>query len=249
MKKIESVCRAFLWYGNENKERPYLVSWKQICKPKRKGGLGFKNLHNWNLALIAKYVLWVEKKAYHLWVRWVHAIYIKNKVWKDYEPSMCSSWAWKRICEVKNRFKQIIFDDAWRGLDQEYSAQVGYSWLEEEVADVHWYPWIQNRIMLPKHSFFIWLVVQNRLLIQDRLLKMNIIQENCCFLCGDSEESIDPLFFLCPFSQQCKQLLAAWLTCSVPDQEVISWWIGYRTRSLLPMHIIAAGLASVMYGI
>ncbi|XP_074314100.1 uncharacterized protein LOC141649302 [Silene latifolia] len=45
LKKIESVCRAFLWYGNENKERPYLVAWNQICQPKRKGGLGFKNLY------------------------------------------------------------------------------------------------------------------------------------------------------------------------------------------------------------
>ncbi|XP_074277279.1 uncharacterized protein LOC141600921 [Silene latifolia] len=43
LKKIDTVCRAFLWYGTENKERPHLVAWAQICQPKKKGGLGFKN--------------------------------------------------------------------------------------------------------------------------------------------------------------------------------------------------------------
>ncbi|XP_074303654.1 uncharacterized protein LOC141638134 [Silene latifolia] len=170
-------------------------------------------------------------------------------IWKDYEPSMCSSWDWKRICEVKNRFKQIIFNENWRGPDQEYSVQVGYSWLAEEVADVHWYPWIQNRIMLPKHAFFIWLVAQNRLLTQDILMKMNITQGNCCFLCGGAEESLDHLFFLCPFSQHCKHQMAEWLDFPIPNQSVISWWIGYRNRSLLRKHIIAASMAHVMYNI
>ncbi|XP_074288354.1 uncharacterized protein LOC141613514 [Silene latifolia] len=138
LKKIESVCRAFLWYGNENKERPYLVAWNQIYQPKRKGGLGLKNLYQWNIALISKYVWWVEKKADHLWVRWVHDIYIKDRVWKDYEPSICSRWAWKRVIEVKNRFKHLIFNETWRGTDKEYSVHMGYSWLAEEVADVPW---------------------------------------------------------------------------------------------------------------
>ncbi|XP_074298874.1 uncharacterized protein LOC141629839 [Silene latifolia] len=249
LKKIDSVCRAFLWYGTKNKERPYLVAWNQICQPKKKGGLGFKNLYQWNISLIAKYVRWVKKKADHLWVRWVHAIYIKDRLWKDYEPSISSSWAWKRICEVKNKLKHHMFDEAWRGNDQEYSVQLGYSWLAEEVADVPWYTWIRNRIMLPKHEVFIWLVARNRLLTQDRLMKMNIVQGNCCFLCGAAEETIDHLFFLCPFSQQCRQHIATWLDYPIPNQTVISWWLGYRDRSLLRKHIIAACMAHVMYSI
>ncbi|XP_074297256.1 uncharacterized protein LOC141627961 [Silene latifolia] len=38
MKKIESICRAFLWYGNDSCERPNLVSWKQICQPEEGKG-------------------------------------------------------------------------------------------------------------------------------------------------------------------------------------------------------------------
>ncbi|XP_074301046.1 uncharacterized protein LOC141632394 [Silene latifolia] len=249
MKKIESICGAFLWYGNDSCERPNLVSWKQICQPRRKGGLGFKNLHTWNLALIAKYVWWVEKKADHLWVKWVHAIYIKDRIWKDYEPFSCSSWAWKRICQVKNRLKPLLFDVTWRDLDQDYSTQMGYSWLVYEVDDVPWFPWIQNRMLLPKHSFHVWLIAQNRLLTQDRLFRMQIIQANCCFLCGNAEESIDHLFFICPYSQKCKQLLVAWLDCFIPDQGFIQRWIEYRCRSLFMKQCIAAGIVSLMYGI
>ncbi|XP_074266665.1 uncharacterized protein LOC141589944 [Silene latifolia] len=245
LKKIDTVCRTFLWYGTENTERPHLVAWNHICQPKKKGGLGFKNLYQWNIALLAKYVWWVEKKADHLWVRWVHAIYIKDRIWKDYEPSISSSWAWKRICAVKHQLKHHMFDDDWRRSDQEYSVQLGYSWLAEDVVDVPWYHWLRNRIMLPKHEFFIWLVAQNRLLTQDRLRKMNIIPDNCCFLCGAAEENIDHLFFLCPFSQHCRQQIADWLGSPIPDQNVISWWLGHRDRSLLRKQIVAACLAHV----
>ncbi|XP_074305136.1 uncharacterized protein LOC141640144 [Silene latifolia] len=169
--------------------------------------------------------------------------------WQDYEPSTSSSWAWKRICAVKHQLKHHMFDDDWRRNDQEYTVQLGYSWLAEDVVDVPWYPWIRNRIMLPKHEFFIWLVAQNRLLTQDILRKMKIIPGNCCFLCGAAEENIDHLFFLCPFSQRCRQQITDWLGSHIPDRNVISWWLGHRDRSLLRKQIVAACLAHVMYSI
>ncbi|XP_074264051.1 uncharacterized protein LOC141586650 [Silene latifolia] len=71
---IEGIGRSFLWHGSDPKENPALISWDNVCKPMRQGGLGLKNLHQWNIAVVGKYVWWVAKKADHLWVRWVHAI-------------------------------------------------------------------------------------------------------------------------------------------------------------------------------
>ncbi|XP_074301196.1 uncharacterized protein LOC141632554 [Silene latifolia] len=98
IKKIEVVCRNYLWHGSENKDTPALVSWDQICHKKKHGGLGLKDLHAWNVAAIRKYVWWVAMKADHLWVRWVHAIYIKSKTWEGYEPANGTSWMISEWC-------------------------------------------------------------------------------------------------------------------------------------------------------
>ncbi|XP_074265999.1 uncharacterized protein LOC141588455 [Silene latifolia] len=121
--RIDAICRKFLWHGKETKESPALVAWDIICRQKKQGGLRLKNLQLWNIAAIGKYVWWIESKADHLWVKWVHAV-------------------------------------------------DGYKWLLPAAETVRRVPWVGNKLMLPKHKFFAWLVVQQRLLTQDRLLSV-----------------------------------------------------------------------------
>lgn len=46
---------ARFWWGREaGKRRIHWVKWQQLCKPKGEGGLGFKDLYAFNLALLAK---------------------------------------------------------------------------------------------------------------------------------------------------------------------------------------------------
>ncbi|XP_074305780.1 uncharacterized protein LOC141641001 [Silene latifolia] len=66
LQKIDGLCRKFLWHGNEMKDSPALVAWENICKPKRKGGLGLKCLYWWNIAAVAKYTWWIAQKTDHL---------------------------------------------------------------------------------------------------------------------------------------------------------------------------------------
>ncbi|KAK6139395.1 hypothetical protein DH2020_026865 [Rehmannia glutinosa] len=52
----------------------------------RWGGLGIRNVHSWNKALLAK-ILWnIHSKADSLWVRWVHSFYLKNQSIWDWDP-------------------------------------------------------------------------------------------------------------------------------------------------------------------
>ncbi|XP_074292881.1 uncharacterized protein LOC141619760 [Silene latifolia] len=212
--KIEAVCRSYLWYGSNHRESPALFSWATICQPKKQGGLGFKDLHTWNVAAIEKYVWWVTMKADHLWVQWVHAMYIKNTAWKDYEPGSGSSWAWRKICQVKNIYKAKLFSGA---NVEHYTLKEGYQWLRPVGDKVVWYPWVLNRMIIPRHAFLCWLVAQKRLLTQDRLIKMQVIQANCCYLCGEMLECHDHLFFQCRYSRICLELTACWCMVDLPD--------------------------------
>ena len=51
---LTSMIRNF-WWGQKSEEKkiPW-VSWEKMCEPKAGGGLGFKNLKCFNLALLAK---------------------------------------------------------------------------------------------------------------------------------------------------------------------------------------------------
>ena len=53
-KELNSMVSGF-WWGQRNKERKMVwVAWEKMCTPKAEGGMGFKDLKAFNLALLAK---------------------------------------------------------------------------------------------------------------------------------------------------------------------------------------------------
>jgi len=55
--KIEKLERDFLWSGLNEEFKFHLVKWLQICSPMQFGGLGIRNLCEFNQALLGKW-LW-----------------------------------------------------------------------------------------------------------------------------------------------------------------------------------------------
>lgn len=76
------------------------TNWKDICKPKRAGGLGFKDLGKQNEAFLMKLgfdlILWPDQ----LWVQVFHAKY----KWEGVIPSSFHAtncyWLWKGVSNI-----------------------------------------------------------------------------------------------------------------------------------------------------
>ncbi|XP_019156592.1 PREDICTED: uncharacterized protein LOC109153209 [Ipomoea nil] len=52
---LEKMFNRYWWGGGEAGKRGiHWLSWDRLCEPKKKGGLGFKKLHDFNLAMLAK---------------------------------------------------------------------------------------------------------------------------------------------------------------------------------------------------
>jgi len=52
---IRRIKRKFLWGWGAKWRKIAWVKWTTLCKPKRKGGLGIKNIKLFNEALLAKW--------------------------------------------------------------------------------------------------------------------------------------------------------------------------------------------------
>jgi hypothetical protein len=53
-KHIDGVLRSFWWGSKEGKRRTCWVAWDEMIKPKHLGGIGFRDIELFNLALLAR---------------------------------------------------------------------------------------------------------------------------------------------------------------------------------------------------
>ena len=54
--KIENMFNSLWWKNTSNGGKGISwMRWERLCKPKSVGGLGFKKLHEFNLALLSKH--------------------------------------------------------------------------------------------------------------------------------------------------------------------------------------------------
>ncbi|XP_026411063.1 uncharacterized protein LOC113306330 [Papaver somniferum] len=124
-KKIDALQKDFWWGKETNYKGYYPVSYSCLCKPKIKGGLGFRNAQRYNLAIIAKLAWRLLTEPTALWVSQLKPRYFrKSSVFKDKIPTT-SSWIWKciskgiilveqnNIWETGDGSSTNIWDDNW----------------------------------------------------------------------------------------------------------------------------------------
>lgn len=68
IKEVDKKCREFLWGSTEMKKKVALVAWKNVCRPKKQGGLNIKGCKLWNIASVGKLVRWLMERKGSLWV-------------------------------------------------------------------------------------------------------------------------------------------------------------------------------------
>jgi hypothetical protein len=54
MEDLSKAIRDFWWGDEENKRRMHWLTWDKLARPKSHGGIGFRNLHIFNKALLAR---------------------------------------------------------------------------------------------------------------------------------------------------------------------------------------------------
>ncbi|CAN1141599.1 Uncharacterized mitochondrial protein AtMg00310 [Linum perenne] len=106
IKRLTSLIRDFWWGQHDDKRRLKWVSWSRLCTPKSTGGLGFRDLRHFNLALLARQGWKIISEPDSLLARVLKGRYFHNKSFLTAGEGAHPSWGWKSI--VASR--QILID-------------------------------------------------------------------------------------------------------------------------------------------
>ncbi|XP_058750078.1 uncharacterized protein LOC131623068 [Vicia villosa] len=195
IRRIEALCRTFLWTGKGIMSRKALIAWSKVCEPKSQGGLNVVDLARWNKVCLIKLLWNLCRKADSLWVRWVHTNYMKDERVMVVPIKNSCSWILKEILktiqevEGLNQWQQVVKNDVFKTKKFYYS-------LVEAKSKVPWRKLMYENEASPRALFTLWMSCNKRIGTKDRLSKFGMISEENCEFCP-AKESLQHLFFEC----------------------------------------------------
>ncbi|KAL2251949.1 UNVERIFIED_CONTAM: hypothetical protein Sindi_2317200 [Sesamum indicum] len=105
--KIEKRLRAFLWKGTTTSGYAK-VAWKDLCRPKEEGGLGFKDISILNRALLTKKLCDIIRcDRTSIWVEWLYQGQLQDtSIWTIREHG--GSWGWRKILRLRVFLRPMV---------------------------------------------------------------------------------------------------------------------------------------------
>ena len=101
-----------------------------------------------------------------------------------------------------------------------FSAKRTWEQIRNSHQACNWSKGIWFAHSTPKYSFFVWIVMRNRLQTGDKMRLWNVGIDATCILCNEDEETCDHLFFGCRYTKQIWKALAEGL---LQDRFTIDW--------------------------
>ncbi|XP_026383886.1 uncharacterized protein LOC113279410 [Papaver somniferum] len=228
-KRLNQLMRRFLWDSNEDIRKMCWVSWIKICKPKKLGGLGVKDLRSTSKALKAKWIWRYAREKKALWRKVVQEK-LKNNMENKF-PAVFKGCSMKNAsiadmvgdgrlyCNFKRKIflqEQVEWDllcnemGPVHGLVEEednveimgdFTVKKCYEKMvkDDTICDFNKFLW-KNGIP-PKVSFMFWATFHNSLPTLSMLRYRGMdIQDDKCPFCKKEEETADHIFVCCSFA-------------------------------------------------
>lgn len=124
-KRIQSALTRFWWGSSPEKQKISWVAWKKMADPKCRGGLGFKDINNFNDALLAKLSWRLLKSPNSLPSRILLGKYCCDSPFLVYTVSAVASHGWRSLiigrdllikqlgCAIGDGISINLWNDLW----------------------------------------------------------------------------------------------------------------------------------------
>ncbi|KAF7154602.1 hypothetical protein RHSIM_Rhsim01G0174200 [Rhododendron simsii] len=109
MNQISAEIAKFWWGSKEGERKIHWIKWDKLSRCKGKGGLGFRDLEVFNMALIAKQGWKLIFGESSLFKRIFKGKYFPNTTFFNANASSQASWAWRSIC-----WSRELLNKGWR---------------------------------------------------------------------------------------------------------------------------------------
>jgi hypothetical protein len=103
--RLDKIRRTFFWQGGFTKRKYHLIKWTKICKSKKKGGLGIKDIRKMNVSLLVKW-WWKLDNEEDVWQKNIKHKYLKSESILDVSHKQSDSAIWADLLKVKNIYLQ-----------------------------------------------------------------------------------------------------------------------------------------------
>lgn len=133
----------------------------------------------------------------------------------------------------------------------EYSVKSIYSILTGNFTKIHRDKYVWERMIRPKHRFFLWLMKMDRIQTTKRLYAMGIATTDQCLICGLQEENQEHLFFECSYSKAVLRRIITWMGIqhSNLNAQSLMHWISRCKEAKFKKQVYAAVLGALVYHI
>lgn len=97
--------RAFIWAKNGGQRGWHLVNWNTVIQERTSGGLGIKEMADFNTALLGKAVWSLAHHPEKLWVRVLNHRYLQQSSIMQVQVRTNDSPVWKGIIRARDQLK------------------------------------------------------------------------------------------------------------------------------------------------
>ncbi|KAL6552332.1 hypothetical protein OROHE_007696 [Orobanche hederae] len=250
MKAVEAICRKFLWAGDIESKKSS-VAWEDVCRPRGEGGLNLIHLSSWNRACLLKLLWAIHKKSGRLWIKWIHAYYIKGSQVLNMKAPTQASFLFKKLLKLRELVSGLPGWGQLLGGDN-MDMKKAYLLFHPQGPKVDWKELVLNNCATPKARFILWLALRKRLATKDRIQRFCTGINDTCIICQDVPETVEHLFFSCPIIKTAWEDLLSWLGM---HHQVISWssemqFLYVKTKGKTPLaRVLKVMLSEFMYAV
>ena len=110
------ICR-YWWAQQENENKMHWLSWEKLTKPKKEGGLGFRDLHSFNIAMLTRQAWRLLMEPESMCARVLSAKYFPNGNVLTAVPTEGMSYTWRSILKGVDLLKEGLIWRVGNGLD------------------------------------------------------------------------------------------------------------------------------------
>ncbi|XP_075640643.1 uncharacterized protein LOC142612431 [Castanea sativa] len=123
---INSALSKYWWGQTRNEKKIHWIKWSKLCGPKGKGGMGFRDIHAFNLAMLAKQAWRLLTETHSLFYRVYKARYFPSCTFMEAELGTNPSFVWRSLLQAR---EVITKGSIWEVGDGRSIGVSSHKWL------------------------------------------------------------------------------------------------------------------------